>query len=224
MFEGITPAASEFLFALALHNEREWFMPRKEEFKALVDTPLRSLAAETLDLMRGQFPEADFQPHVSRIYRDARRLHGGGPYRDHLWFSLQSGDTRANGPMFWFELTAVSYAYGMGFWAADSAWGQAFRAAIDADPNGFAGRLEPLENTGYRLWGQTYKRLKADRGPLLNPWYNSRSVSVGWEFPFGEELADPALPHRLLAAYAPLMPLFRFYQTVWHSLTPPAQT
>ena len=121
MFEGITPAASEFLFALALHNEREWFMPRKEEFKALVDTPLRSLAAETLDLMRGQFPEEDFQPHVSRIYRDARRLHGGGPYRDHLWFSLQSGDTRANGPMFWFELTAVSYAYGMGFWTRGNA-------------------------------------------------------------------------------------------------------
>ena len=26
---------------------------------------------------------------VSRIYRDARRLHGRGPYKDHLWFCVE---------------------------------------------------------------------------------------------------------------------------------------
>ena len=45
----------------------------------------KALAAQTHELMQQRFPDMDCRLHVSRIYRDARRLFGRGPYKDHLW-------------------------------------------------------------------------------------------------------------------------------------------
>ena len=43
MFQGFTPEAVEFLWGIKFNNNREWFLPRKEQFLALVDRPMREL-------------------------------------------------------------------------------------------------------------------------------------------------------------------------------------
>ncbi len=91
MFNGFTPAAGDFLWELAFNNERVWFNEHKEQFEQTVNEPFKALAAETQALMCSRFPEMDCRLHVSRIYRDARRLFGRGPYKDHLWFSIKHG-------------------------------------------------------------------------------------------------------------------------------------
>ena len=42
---------------------------------------------------------------MTRIYRDVRRLHGRGPYKESLWFSIeQPSEEWTAHPTFWFEL------------------------------------------------------------------------------------------------------------------------
>ena len=97
MFEGFTSETSEFLWELSFHNERPWFLAHKEQFERCLNEPFKALAAETTEKMRLRWPQMDFQSHVSRIYRDARRLYGRGPYKDHLWFTVENGATFRRG-------------------------------------------------------------------------------------------------------------------------------
>ena len=117
-FTGFTRDTSDYLWDLAFHNKRPWFQEHKDRFLRVLKDPFDALARETLDLMQARFPDRPFQMHVSRIYRDARRLFGRGPYKDHLWFTVWSGADKHDNPAFWFELSASGYEYGMGFFEA----------------------------------------------------------------------------------------------------------
>jgi hypothetical protein len=93
-----------------------------------------------------------------------------------------------------------------------------YRQAIDADPAAFERLIKKLEKAGeYRLWGEPYKRPKADRGERLDPWYNRRSVSVGYERTFGGDLFSPVLPDLVVEGYARLMPVYRFLREVYRA-------
>jgi hypothetical protein len=70
----------------------------------------------------------------------------------------------------------------------------------------------------FTLWGETYKRPKADRGELLNPWYNRRHVSVGREQPYGGVMYTPELPQYLADRFAEFMPFYLFLQEVWNNV------
>ena len=116
-FQGYSQGTVDFLWDLRFHNERSWFQAHKEEFIALVDTPTRTLSAQLAREMTAAFPKLGLEPKVSRIYRDARRLFGRGPYKDHLWFSLRKpGEHDGSIPCFWFEVAPDRYGYGMGCW------------------------------------------------------------------------------------------------------------
>ena len=105
MFQGYTQGTVDFLWNLRFNNERGWFQEHKEEFLALVDRPTRALAAQLAEEMTEAFPKLGLELKVSRIYRDARRLFGRGPYKDHLWFSLRKpGERDSCIPCFWFEV------------------------------------------------------------------------------------------------------------------------
>ena len=117
-FTGFTSEAGEFLWELAFHNEKSWFEAHKEQFLRAVKEPFDALAKETLALVQKKPPDEPYCLHISRIYRDARRLFGRGPYKDHLWFTLWTGEDRHSSPVFWFELSPASYSYGVGFYTA----------------------------------------------------------------------------------------------------------
>lgn len=219
MFQGFSQATGDFLWSLAMNNDRAWFLAHKQEFEDVLNQPFRALAFDTLARMQKAFADQEFQVHLSRIYRDARRLFGRGPYKDHLWFCLYSGDRHNAGPMFWFEIGGMSWSYGMGIWEDSADVAAAWRAAIDADPARFEALVKGIEARGpYTLWGDTYKRPKADRGALLNPWYNRRHFSVGYEHGYGGPLYTEALPSVLADGYAALMPMFRFMQQVYNNV------
>lgn len=217
MFNGFTPAAGDFLWELAFNNERVWFNEHKEQFEQTVNEPLKALAAETQALMCSRFPEMDCRLHVSRIYRDARRLFGRGPYKDHLWFSIKHGSILLEGPMFWFEIGAADYSYGMGFYSATPAQMAAFRSSIDANPSRFERLAAKVDTLGFEVTGEEYKRPKGDLGELINKWYNRKRMGLERSMDFGGELYSPALPETLAAAYARLMPMYEYFAEVYHS-------
>lgn len=219
MFEGFTRETSDFLWDLSFNNERPWFQEHKDTYTRVLHEPFHALAEDTAALMCREYPFANFSLHVSRIYRDARRLFGRGPYKDHLWFTLANGDNRyTEGPMFWFEVSAATFGYGLGFYDVSPAEMDAFRRSVDANPARFeclaseAGKLR-----GFHLSGPEYKRMKKDLGPVINPWYNRKRFGLGREADFDPEKLGHDLPCTLFRAYKRLMPMYEFLYECYRS-------
>ena len=216
MFEGFTKETSDFLWELGFHNERPWFLEHKEQFERCLNEPFKALAAETAARMRERFPEREWRVHCSRIYRDARRLFGRGPYKDHLWFTVWSDEFgRDDGPAFWFEIGAATWEYGVGFFESTAAEMAAFRRMVDANPARFERLATELGRMrGLRILGPEYKRAKGNwEGPIAD-WYNRRWLAVEWVHDFGGELLKPELPDTLAKSFARLMPLYEFFLEV----------
>lgn len=212
MFQGYTQGTIDFLWGLALNNERSWFQEHKTEFLELVDRPTRELAARLAGEMTSAYPRLGLELKVSRIYRDARRLFGRGPYKDHLWFSLRKpGENDGSIPCFWFEVAAGRYGYGMGCWMAPPVTMAKLRARIDRDPKPVEKLARAVEKRGeFVMDGQAYKRPKGNPGALLYSWYNSRQISFSRECNcegvfFTAELAD-----QVLEGWKSLIPQYKF--------------
>ncbi len=211
-FQGFSQGAVDFLWGIRLNNERSWFLAHKEEYLTLVDAPLRLLGAEVARQMTEAFPKLGLELKVSRIYRDARRLHGRGPYKEHLWFSLRRpSESEGAAPGFYFELAPEQYSYGMGCYDPTPLTMAKLRACVDRDPRPLARLVRAVEKRGeFRLYGEPYKRPKGDPGPLLYPWYNSRNVGVSCERNCEGLLFTPELAVQLLDGFKSLEPLYRW--------------
>ena len=212
MFEGFTRETSDFLWELSFHNERPWFQEHREQYRKVLHEPFHALAEDTAAIMRRDYPFAEFDLHVSRIYRDARRLFGRGPYKDHLWFTLFNGANRhTEGPMFCFEISAVSFGYGLGFFDITPSEMEAFRKRVDANPARFE-RLaaDAMKMRGFHVTGPEYKRQIKDMGPVINPWYNRKRFGLEHTKDFDPALLGPELTGTLCRAYRRLMPLYDY--------------
>ena len=144
MFQGFSQNAIDFLWGISLNNERGWFMAHKQDFTDYVDVPMRELGKAVFSALAKDYPRQDWRLHVCRIYRDARRLHGRGPYKEHLWFTIERPHERFESvPALYFELAPNYYSYGCGYWDAGAATMAKLRARIDNDP-------KPLERLARR--------------------------------------------------------------------------
>ena len=222
MFTGFTKQAGDFMWELAFNNERPWFMEHKAQFEELVNTPMKALAAETAELMRKRCPERELTMHVSRIYRDARRLFGRGPYKDHLWFMIYDETVKNAGPVFFFEFGKGEYGYGMGFYDATSAQMEAFRKMVDANPARFERLAAPIEDSEFTVHGEEYKRKKAERGGVIGKWYNRKRIYVSCYRDFDGTGLEKDLPERLCDAFVRLMPMYDYF-TEFYNAAPPAE-
>ncbi len=211
MFQGFSPETGEFLWELSFHNERPWFLEHKEQFERVLNQPFRALAKACTEQLQARFPEMAVQCHVSRIYRDARRLFGRGPYKDHLWFTLWDSSAGTEGPAFWFEIGAATYGYGMGFFEAAPAEMELFRRRIDANPARFTRLAGEIAAAGkYRVIGPCYARPKGQYEEPVRSWYERKWVGVEAMRDLEGEAFTAALPGILTDAYEELTPMYRF--------------
>ncbi|UQT50416.1 DUF2461 domain-containing protein [Flavonifractor plautii] len=135
MFQGFSGATVDFMWGIRFNNEKGWFEAHKEEYLTTFQRPMKALADEVYVAFTDRHPDLDLICKVSRIYRDARRLFGRGPYKDHLWLSLtRPHEEGCAEPVFWFELGPEGYSYGMGFWQAPAVTMAKFRARMDREP------------------------------------------------------------------------------------------
>ncbi len=211
MFNGFTKAASDFFWELAFNNERAWFLEHKDEFEKTVNKPFKALAAETAAIMSERHPEKNLTLHVSRIYRDARRLFGRGPYKDHLWFSIKNSNALLDGPMFWFEIGAADFSYGMGFYSATPADMQRFRDIVDANPAAFESLIDKTERyPEFNFDGEQYARPKGSHNAKIDRWYNCKRIGMEHREDFGGAILLPEFPQILADELEKLMPLYEF--------------
>lgn len=217
-FQGFDPRAVEFLWQVRFNNERPWFEAHKQDYIDLIQTPLRQLGAQVQQELLRRHPKLQLSLHVSRIYRDARRLHGRGPYKDHMWIVLHKPTDETSGstaPAFYFEIAPEYYSIGMGYYSATPLTMAKLRARIDRDPapvQRLARRLARQQN--YRLEGAMYGRPKGQKGPLLDPWYNRKSIAIGWDRPCEGSLFTPELADEIVAGVEFLLPYFDYLSTL----------
>ena len=212
MFNGFTEETSRFLWELSFNNERPWFLEHKEQFERCLNGPFRALAAETAEKMRERCPSREWRVHCSRIYRDARRLYGRGPYKDHLWFTVMGDAEGADDcPAFWFEIGAANFAYGVGFFETTPTTMETFRRMVDANPARFERLAEDVSRMrGLHVIGPEYKRPKGQYEGAIGNWYNRRYLAVEIGGDFDGNRLGPELPETLARAFVRLLPLYEF--------------
>ena len=111
MFTGFTDETVDFMWGIRFNNERSWFESHKEIYLTQFYRPMCDLAEELYGFMLEKRPDCGLIRKVTRIYRDARRLHGRGPYKESLWFSVeQPSEQWTARPTFWFELRLAGQA------------------------------------------------------------------------------------------------------------------
>ncbi len=216
MFRGYTQKTVDFMWGIRFNNERGWFMDHKEEYQTELLEPTRALAQQVYDGLKEKLPHEPLMVKVSRIYRDARRLHGRGPYKDHLWFCIRTGDEDWQGrPTFYFEIAPDYYSYGLGFWAASPATMERFRRHAAEHPEELEALSCQLEREGrFALAGPRYARAKAAPSEALQPWFQMKSVSLQFEKTLDERIFRPELADEIVEELSGLIPFYRYFAAI----------
>ncbi|MBQ9492671.1 MAG: DUF2461 domain-containing protein [Oscillibacter sp.] len=220
MFNGFSQAAVDFMWGIRFNNNREWFQAHKPEYLTSFYQPMTELADELLEFLSGRRPDDALIRKVTRIYRDARRLFGRGPYKDHLWFTVErpagTEETRTGKPCFWFELTPEEWSYGLGYWMPKPVTMAKLRARIDRDPEP-AERLTRRLNRSpeFTLSLEEYRRPRSEApSKILAPWYRAKSFAITHAEPLSEELYGRAIVEHLKTGCAFLLPYYDWLQAV----------
>lgn len=216
MFQGFSDETVDFMWGLRFNNERSWFEAHKETYLRTFSRPMRELAQEVFQRFRRTYPDLDVMCKVSRIYRDARRLYGRGPYKDHLWFSIRRPDTAiSDTPVLWFELEPEGWSHGMGYYSAAPLTMAKFRARLDRDPEGFRRLIRPLKRQDtFRLEGEDYRRPKGSGPAGLEEWYNKRRLSLMAQGEHGGILYTPQLVEHLTEGFEFLQPYYAYFASL----------
>lgn len=213
MFQGFSQETIQFLWGIRFNNERPWFNAHKQDYIQHLYEPLKELAADVQERMIALYPDAQFNIKVTRIYRDARRLYGRGPYKEHLWFGMRAPvEPETPAPSFYFEISPDGYSYGMGYYCPKPYLMEKYRRKILREPE----KLETLARRLKRrpdivLEGEEYKRSKGDVSDLLKPWFNRKWVELNAFHPFDDRYDKPALVDDIVDAFCFLMPYYEYF-------------
>lgn len=212
-FEGYPAELPDFLWGIALNNEKPWFEARRDIYERCLHGPTKALAYQVMEELSERFPKLVLTPHISRIYRDARTLNGRGPLNDHMWFSLgRTGRVYAAEPQFYFGVEARCCDWGIGYWNAGTEMLERWRKSIDANPQRLSRIVRKVNKLdGFEMISEPYKKPKGDPGPLLYNWYNARHPGVGKVEWFDPDPPGPELADRIVEDFTVLMPLYEYF-------------
>ena len=217
MFTGFTDETVDFMWGIRFNNERSWFEAHKETYLTQFYQPMRELGDELYDFLRDKRPDAGLIRKVARIYRDARRLHGRGPYKESLWFSVeQPSEQWTAHPTFWFELMPEGWTYGMGYYMPKPVTMAKLRARIDRDPKPVEKLTRALnKQTEFVLETEDYKKPRSQApSELLAPWYQAKSFSICHNDKLTDELFCRDIVDRLKTGFEFLLPYYDYFVTL----------
>ena len=216
MFTGYTDQTVDVFWGIRFNNDRAWFAEHKQEFQDAVMTPTKALARELYDWFQENYPDLQLNVHISRIYRDARRLFGRGPLNDHIWFSFQNAiENRGEAPCFWFQVGADGYGCGAGWWMP-AASGVQLRRLLDNDPKRAEKLLRQLDaQQEYTLSGPVYARPKGHAGDPVGRLYNMRSFSIESMHSFDARSSGPELTEWVKNGFQLLIPFYQLFEQAY---------
>ena len=180
-------------------------------------SPLKGLVSDltgpmmTIDSEFVTMPAVD--KTISRIYRDTRFSHNKSPYKTCLWITYKRHrpDWKES-PCYFFELTADTYRYGMGFYSASKETMDSLRSYIDRNPAKFKKEISVLDKQKtFFLEGERYKRILNSTHPEpLQEWYQRKNVYLVSSCEAGSRLFTRGIYHDLCEGFTLLSPMYEF--------------
>ena len=217
MFTGFTDATVDFMWGIRFNNEKLWFEAHKDIYLKEFYTPLRDLGGEMYDFIAAERPDYGLVCRVARIYRDARRLHGRGPYKDNLWFSIERpAELWSANTCFWFGLHPEGWSYGMGYWMPKPATMAKLRRRIDADPKTMEALMRKFNaQSEFVLETENYKKPRsAPPSALVAPWYQAKSFSLIHEDKLTDEIFCRDVVEHMKEGFKFLLPYYDYFLSV----------
>jgi uncharacterized protein (DUF2461 family) len=178
---------------------------------------MKMLGQEVFKAISGEYANYGFIHKLSRIYKDARRVRDGKPYRESLWFSVEkpAAEEWTSLPVFWFEVGPDGWSYGLGFAAAKAVTMAKFRARIDNDTKRFEKLIAPLDGQNeFIVSGDEYARKKEAPTEKTKARYNRKTLSLMHAQDIGGELFSPDLAGRITNGFRFLMPFYDYFVTI----------
>ena len=216
MFTGFSQATIDYMWHLRMNNNKLWFDEHKEDFQREFQSPMKALGQDVFEQLTANNGKYGFRLKLSRIYKDARRVRGGEPYRTNLWFTIERpSEDSASSPVFWFDLSPEDWSYGMGYYQARPMTMAKLRTRIDNDTKRFEKLVSVLDKQSeFVLDGDEYARKKESPTVKTAEWYNKKSFSLIHSQSNGNELFSSEFAERLLSGYRFLMPFYEYFSTI----------
>lgn len=217
MFNGFDSRALDFLRDLKANNNKGWFEAHRSDYEQHLLTPLRALTIGLTPLMLSIDQDLATTPGrvISRIHRDTRFSRDKSPYKTCLWLTFKRPVTEwRDTPCWFFEITADSYRYGMGFYNAAKETMDRLRETIERKPEQFRQAVAFLEKQDrFVLEGEMYRRaLRPDLQPDLQAWHQRKSIFLVCNCLADKALFSPRLISDLRNGFTLLAP---FYDFLW---------
>jgi uncharacterized protein (TIGR02453 family) len=210
MFEGFSPETFDFLWGIRMNNNREWFLPHKEQYVRSLYEPMKALGQE---LFRPFLERPGNLLKVSRIYRDAR-LHHPDPYKESLWICIrQDVEWWAENPCLYFEISPEGVSYGLIHWRPRVAVLEDMRRDMAARPDQFLSLIDSTEAaTGVPVTAELYKRPKPTDNPALAPYFAWKGqIACTRSIAPGPEMFSPDLKNEVADFFEKLTPLYEYF-------------
>jgi len=211
-----SPEALAFLRALERHNRREWFKPRKEQYDALLRTPMIALIERLAHDFRSFAPDLVASPKTSlyRIYRDTRFSENKTPYKTHVAAVFPPRSLpKHQGAGLYFHVSPTEVWVGGGMYAPDTSQLQAVREHIAANVKRLRSIVESpaFRRTVGRLEGEQLQRVPRGfpKDHEAATFLRYRQFLAGHEFP-PAFATRPRLYDALLKVFRQVAPLIRF--------------
>ena len=209
MFHGFSPETIDFLWGIRMNNNRDWFLPNKQNYTQYLYEPMKALGQ---DLYQSFLDKPGNLLKVSRIYRDAR-LHHPEPYKESLWICIRRDvEWWAENPCLYFEIRPEGVSYGLIWWRPRVSVLETFRQAIAAKPEEFLELMDRTQAaTGVPVTANLYKRPKEAADPRLAPYFAWKgNIACVVDEPVSEDLFGPALGERAKDFLDKLIPLYDY--------------
>jgi len=164
-FPGFPPDTLDFLFDLALNNNREWFTENKQRYEDFVVAPSLDFIAAVGERMPKLSEHITCIPKrvggsLFRIYRDVRFARDKRPYKTNIGIHFRHTQARnAHAPGYYFHIGVDECFLGGGMWRPDGPAVQRIRTRIVEKPEEWKKILRSRKfSHNFDLRGETLKR------------------------------------------------------------------
>lgn len=213
VFSGFSKDSVKFFRELEAHNSKQWFEANRTRYNGLYAS-FTDLVLSLNSSMLSIDPEFGVDPKkcISRIYRDLRFSMDKTPYRTCMWFTFKRHGTDMNEkPVYFFELSADMYRYGMGFYSATKKALDDYRSKIVQDPEGFSRMVRQIEKKGFTPEGEVYKkRIDNSLPDSLQDLYHKKNLYFMKTCAVDDLVFSPGLVKKLGDDFKILSPFYRF--------------
>ncbi len=214
MFQGYPDETVEFFMAIRFNNNADFFHSNHDWYLRAVREPSLALAEALAPAIEELDSDLERRPNrvVSRINRDIRFTRDKSPYRDYLWLSFhQYGEDRSNHLEIYFDISADSGNFGMGYFRPERGTMNALRRRILLEPGRVTELFSQLD-ADFDVYTHSYKRMKIPPAvpKALKPLYAARGLGFQHSQLDFHLLKSPELKDALIGDIHRLTPMYRY--------------